>query len=75
MRSLGEAPHLYDVMNTSPRMAIYLFKMLDEIMVADGPFNQQERELIAAYVSGLNGCSFCFRGHKAIAEIFASKKA
>ena len=70
MKSLGDAPHLYDVMKTSPRMAIYLFKMTDEIMLSEGPLNAAEREIIAAYVSGLNACSFCFRGHKAIAEIF-----
>ena len=70
MHSLGDAPHLYDVMKKSPRMAIYLFKMTDEIMLADGPLTAAEREIIAAYVSGLNACSFCYRGHKAIAEIF-----
>jgi len=70
MKSLGDAPHLYDVMKTSPRMAVYLFKMTDEIMLVEGPLNDMERELIAAYVSGLNACSFCYRGHKAIAEMF-----
>ena len=70
LKSLGETPHLYDVMNVSPRMAVYLFKMTDEIMLVEGPLNDKERELIAAYVSGLNACSFCYRGHKAIAEMF-----
>lgn len=70
MKSLGDAPHLYDVMKTSPRMAIFLFKMTDEIMLTEGPLTAAEREIIAAYVSGLNACSFCYRGHKAIAEIF-----
>ena len=70
MKSLGEAPHLYDVMKSSPRMAVYLFKMTDEIMLVEGPLSDIERELIAAYVSGLNACSFCYRGHKAIAEMF-----
>ena len=70
LKSLGEAPHLYDVMKTSPRMAVYLFKMTDEIMLVEGPLTDQERELVAAYVSGLNACSFCYRGHKAIAEMF-----
>lgn len=70
LNSLGEAPHLYDVMKVSPRMAVYLFKMTDEIMLAKGTLNDTERELIAAYVSGLNACSFCYRGHKAIAEMF-----
>ena len=70
IKSLGDAPHLYDVMKTSPRMAIYLFKMTDEIMLVEGPLNDKDRELIAAYVSGLNACSFCYRGHKAIAQMF-----
>ena len=70
LKSLGETPHLYDVMNISPRMAVYLFKMTDEIMLVEGPLSDKERELIAAYVSGLNACSFCYRGHKAIAEMF-----
>ena len=70
MHSLGEAPHLYDVMSKSPRMAIYLFKMTDEIMLSEGPLTPAEREIIAAFVSGINACSFCYRGHKAIAEIF-----
>lgn len=69
-KSLGDAPHLYDVMNLSPRMAVYLFKMTDEIMLAAGPLTAAEREVIAAYVSGLNACSFCYRGHKAIADAF-----
>ncbi|MBK29000.1 MAG: hypothetical protein CMO77_09215 [Verrucomicrobiales bacterium] len=70
IKSLGDAPHLYDVMKTSPRMAVYLFKMTDEIMLVEGPLNDKDRELIAAYVSGLNACSFCYRGHKAIAQMF-----
>ncbi len=70
LKSLGDAPHLYEVMNVYPRMAIYLFKMTDEIMLVEGSLNDKERELIAAYVSGLNACSFCYRGHKAIAEMF-----
>ena len=41
MKSLGEAPHLYDVMKISPRMAVYLFKMTDEIMLVEGPLNEQ----------------------------------
>ena len=73
LKSLGKAPHLYDVMKTSPRMAVYLFKMTDEIMLVEGPLTNKERELVAAYVSGLNACSFCYRGHKAIAELCGVK--
>jgi AhpD family alkylhydroperoxidase len=43
------------------------------------PFTPGERELIAAYVSGLNGCRFCFNVHSRVAcglgidkEVFAT---
>ena len=74
LKSLGNAPHLYDVMKKSPRMAVYLFKMTDKIMLLEGPLTDTERELIAANVSGLNACSFCYRGHKTIAEMFGVKE-
>lgn len=32
------------------------------------PFTEAERELIAAYVSGLNGCRYCHGVHTATAE-------
>jgi uncharacterized peroxidase-related enzyme len=32
------------------------------------PFTIAERELIAAYTSALNACSFCYGSHRAVAE-------
>lgn len=37
------------------------------IMRGESPLTPAERELIAAYVSGLNGCEYCFGGHSQIA--------
>ena len=34
----------------------------------------QEREFIAAYVSGLNACEYCYGSHSAIAEAFGADK-
>jgi len=48
LESLGAAPHLYDVMNTSTRMAMHLFKVADEVMPVEGLLNGKEGELIAA---------------------------
>jgi len=33
-------------------------------------FSSKQRELIAAYVSGVNSCTYCFNTHKATAEAF-----
>lgn len=35
---------------------------------ADCSFSVRERELIAAYVSGVNACTFCYGSHQAAAE-------
>ena len=70
LTSLGESPHLYELMKKFPYVAVPLFKLHDVLLRGDAPFTVAERELIAAYVSGLNACAFCFRGHVAAAELF-----
>ena len=40
------------------------------IMRGPSPFTEGERELIAAYVSGLNACTYCHGVHTATAEAF-----
>jgi len=70
LKSLGDNPHLYDLMNRFPYVAVPLFKLHDVLLRGDEPFSVAERELIAAYVSGLNACRFCYRGHVAAAELW-----
>ena len=36
----------------------------------DSPLSVQQRELIAAYVSGINSCGYCLGSHSAVAEQF-----
>jgi uncharacterized peroxidase-related enzyme len=50
----------------------------ERLMRGPSPFTPGERELIAAYVSGLNSCRFCFNVHSRVAcglgidpEVFA----
>lgn len=45
-----------------------LTNMGQEIMRRPSTLSTGERELIAAYVSRLNECQFCYRSHKACAE-------
>jgi len=47
-----------------------LDKASEEIMRGSSAFTNSEREIMAAYVSGLNACSFCFGSHKAVAAQF-----
>lgn len=46
--------------------------MGQQIMIEDAEIPTPDRELIAAYVSALNGCSFCFGTHEAIAKAFGA---
>jgi len=42
----------------------------DELLRSESPLTIGQRELIAAYVSGLNGCRFCYNAHTVYAESF-----
>ena len=45
-------------------------KASQRIMRGKSPFTPAEREIMAAYVSGLNACAFCHGSHKAVAAQF-----
>ena len=45
-------------------------QLADDILLRDSELSTGERELIAAYVSSLNACSFCVGAHKTAAEAF-----
>jgi uncharacterized peroxidase-related enzyme len=66
--SLGDAPHLADVFRTYIDGVPELLAYHDIVLRGPSPLSVAERELIAAYVSGLNGCDFCFGAHQIIAE-------
>ncbi len=46
----------------------HLLAFHDEVLRGSSAFSEGERELIAAFVSALNGCRFCFNAHRAHAE-------
>ncbi len=45
----------------------------DNVLTGPSEFTKSERELMAAYVSGLNSCSYCFGAHSAVAAQFGIK--
>lgn len=47
-----------------------LDKASQQIMRGKSPFSDAEKEMMAAFVSGLNACQFCYGSHKAVARQF-----
>ncbi len=69
--SLPDKPDLSDVFRAFPHTVPPLLVYHDYVLRHDqSPFSVAEREIIAAYVSGLNSCAFCFGSHKIIASTF-----
>ena len=68
--SLPETPHLADVYKAFPQHVRPLLEYHDLLLRGESPLSVAERELIAAYVSGLNACSFCYGAHVIYAEVF-----
>jgi uncharacterized peroxidase-related enzyme len=67
--SLPEHPHLGDVLRRFGRGVWPLCEYHDVILRGDSEWSVAERELMAAFVSGLNACQFCHGSHRMIAEL------
>lgn len=68
--SLPEDVKLLDVFRAYPETARPLLEYHEVLLRGPSPLSVGERELIAAYVSELNGCDYCHRIHSATAEHF-----
>ncbi len=68
--SLPDTPHLSDVFKAFPENVPPILEYHELLLRGDSPLTIGERELIAAFVSGLNACTFCFGSHKIIASRF-----
>ena len=68
--SLPEAPKLADVFRRFPKTIRPLLEYHDLLLRTESDLTIGQRELIAAYVSGLNACRFCFNGHVAFAHAY-----
>ena len=59
------------VMRRYPSHAIPLIELSDVVMRSgECTFTSEQREIIGAYTSGTNECTFCYNTHKATAEAF-----
>ena len=70
LKPLPGQPTLGDVIHAFPRVMVPIVRFQEALMRGPSPFSKAERELMAAYVSGLNSCSFCYRAHTLVAEEF-----
>lgn len=61
---------LLDVFRAFPDAARPLLDYHEALLRGPSPFTVAERELIAAYVSGLNACGYCHGVHSATARAF-----
>lgn len=68
--SLPQPTHLADVFRQWPQNFRPLLEYHDLLLREESPLSIAEREMIAAYVSGLNACTFCYGSHKIIASKF-----
>ncbi len=68
--SLPENPVLGDVFKAFPEGVAPLLEFHDILLRGPSDLSVAERELIAAYVSGLNACAFCFGAHTFIARAY-----
>ena len=54
-----------------PQQAVVIMELADVVMRSgDCAFTDEQRELIGAYTSGTNDCTYCYDTHKATAEAF-----
>lgn len=68
LSSLPEHAAVGDVFAAFPDTARHLMAYHQQLLRGPSPLSEAERELIAAYVSGLNNCQYCHGVHTATAE-------
>lgn len=73
--SLPDNHQLADVFKRFPGSVLPLLDYHDRVLRDASPLTVAERELIAAYVSGLNACTYCHGSHLLAARAFGIDEA
>lgn len=68
--SLDGEPALDKIFRRFPHTVIPLLEYHDRLLRDRSPLTVAERELIAAYVSGINSCTFCHGAHVVAARAY-----
>lgn len=70
LKSLPIESHISDVFLKFNKGVPELLEFHDLYLRSESSLSVGERELIAAFVSALNGCKFCFGSHTKIASLY-----
>jgi len=70
LKSLPERSNLRDLFPRYPEPSRHLLSFHEALLRGNGALTPEQKELIAAYTSGLNACSYCNGIHTATAEAF-----
>ena len=73
--SLSDDATLGSVFQLFPEKLAHLCEYESLVMRGESELSASERELIAAYVSGLNACSYCFEAHTVFARAYGIEPA
>ncbi len=70
--SLPDNATIPDIQKLSPDPSLFDHwrRFSSMLMRGPSPFTEGQRELIAAYTSGVNSCDWCYGGHSAAASSF-----
>src|SRR5215217_33626 len=64
----AKLPGIRGLLAFRPEMGRALNDLADALLVSESPLSRAERELIAAYVSSRNECTFCMESHAAVSR-------
>lgn len=70
LRSLPGSASLFDVFEAHPHVSRPLLHLHEVLLRGESPLTVPQRELLAAYVSGLNVCGTCHGLHRRVAAAF-----
>ncbi len=68
--SLGDNTTVPDILKMSPDAGAALMELCEAVMRGPSALSPGERELISAYVSGINDCRYCHGVHSETAKAF-----
>lgn len=70
----AEGTSLSDIFKAYPAAAVPVIDACQALLRGPSPFSEAQREMIAAYVSGLNGCGHCTNTHTGATETLGTPK-
>lgn len=73
--SLGDDATALSIMKMRPDFQVPMVEAHEVLMRGTSPLSEGERELIAAYVSGLNECAYCYGVHSQAAVNYGFDEA